>query len=59
LLQLFGPGNNSINIYISFALIILVSMSRMYLGAHSLNQVIQGVFFGFAMVILYQFCGLK
>jgi membrane-associated phospholipid phosphatase len=34
-------------------------MSRMYLGAHSLNQVIQGVFFGFAMVILYQFCGLK
>lgn len=34
-------------------------MSRMYLGAHSLNQVIQGVFFGFLMVILYEFCGLK
>ncbi len=31
----------------------------MYLGAHSLNQVIQGLFFGFVMVILYQFCGLR
>jgi hypothetical protein len=55
----YGTGSNFMNLYISFSLVIFVPMSRMYLGAHSLNQVLQGVFFGSVMVVLYQFCGLK
>lgn len=34
-------------------------MSRMYLGAHSLNQVMQGLFLGFTMIFFFKFCGLK
>lgn len=35
-----GPGKNYFNIWISLAAVILMPISRMYLGAHSLNQVL-------------------
>lgn len=35
-----GPGNSYLNIWISLAAVILMPISRMYLGAHSLNQVL-------------------
>ncbi len=38
--------------------ILLVAISRMYLGAHSLNQVVLGVSLGMAMNVLYYICGL-
>lgn len=59
LVDKYGPGTNNKNIYISLLLIIFVPMSRMYLGAHSLNQVIQGVSLGLIMVCLFAFCGLR
>ena len=39
-------------------IIFLVALSRMYLGAHSLNQVMLGVSLGMAMNVLYYICGL-
>jgi membrane-associated phospholipid phosphatase len=38
--------------------ILLVAVSRMYLGAHSVNQVALGVSLGMAMNVLYYVCGL-
>jgi len=40
-------------------IIILVPISRMYLGAHSLNQVVMGVLMGLSMNLLYFCCNLK
>lgn len=59
LVERFGVGENNRNLYISLGLMIFVPMSRMYLGAHSFNQVLQGVFLGLVMVLLYRFCSLK
>lgn len=42
-----------------FLVVVLVPSSRMYLGAHSLNQVVFGVSMGLAMNCLYFLCGLK
>lgn len=39
-------------------MIILVPISRMYLGAHSLNQVLEGLIFGIFFCLLYVL-GLK
>lgn len=39
-------------------IIILVGISRLYLGAHSLNQIILGIFLGLFMNCLYYICGL-
>jgi len=38
---------------------VVVSISRMYLGAHSLDQVVQGLFLGLSLSILYVHGGLK
>jgi membrane-associated phospholipid phosphatase len=38
---------------------IAVSVSRLYLGAHSLDQVMQGLFMGTSLSILYTQAGLK
>jgi len=48
-------------IYTFFAVFLMVgvSISRMYLGGHSLNQVIQGLFLGISLSCLYCFGGLK
>lgn len=40
-------------------LMVAVSISRMYLGAHSLDQVVQGLFLGLSLSILYVHGGLK
>jgi membrane-associated phospholipid phosphatase len=42
----------------SALLIFLVAFSRMYLGAHSLDQVLLGVCLGMVMNVLYFICGL-
>ena len=42
----------------SSLLIFLVAFSRMYLGAHSLNQVVLGVCLGMLINVLYFICGL-
>jgi membrane-associated phospholipid phosphatase len=39
-------------------IIFLVALSRMYLGAHSLNQVVMGVCLGMVMNVFYYICGL-
>jgi membrane-associated phospholipid phosphatase len=49
----WGTGRKYANIWISIAVVILVPISRMYLGAHSLNQVLQGLVLGLAMCLLY------
>jgi membrane-associated phospholipid phosphatase len=49
----WGIGHKYINIWISIIIVILVPISRMYLGAHSLNQVFQGLAIGLAMCLLY------
>jgi membrane-associated phospholipid phosphatase len=46
-------------IMIAVILTIFVPFSRIYLGAHSINQVLQGLFLGFCMVYLYSWGGLK
>ena len=38
---------------------VTVSVSRMYLGAHSLDQVVQGLFLGISLSILYVYGGIK
>lgn len=53
LLDYKGSGKNNINIWISIAAVILMPLSRMYLGAHSLNQVLEGVLLGLGMCLLY------
>ena len=40
LLDYKGPGPNYIFIWFSLAAVVLMPISRMYLGAHSLNQVL-------------------
>lgn len=54
-LEYFGPGKDFINIWLSLFLAILVPMSRMYLGAHSLNQVLEGLTLGLACCLLFTF----
>jgi membrane-associated phospholipid phosphatase len=55
LLDYKGPGPNYIFIWLSIAAVVLMPLSRMYLGAHSLNQVLEGVLLGLAMCLLYFF----
>lgn len=50
-------GSGPFNIYLSVPVIIafIVPVSRMYLGAHSANQVVQGVVNSFALLVIYRF----
>lgn len=45
--------------FLAVFLMTAVSFSRMYLGGHSLDQVIQGLFLGLSLSILYVHGGLK
>jgi membrane-associated phospholipid phosphatase len=45
--------------FLGIFLMVAVSVSRMYLGGHSLNQVIQGLYLGIALSSLYCYGGLK
>lgn len=58
LMEYRGSGKNMRNIWISILLTIFVPMSRMYLGAHSLNQVLEGLLFGSCFCVLFRL-GLK
>jgi len=40
-------------------MMIMVSVSRMYLGAHSLDQVVHGLFIGIALSLVYVQGGLR
>ena len=55
LLEYNGAGKNFRNVWYSLLLTILVPISRMYLGAHSLNQVLEGLTLGLACCLLYPF----
>lgn len=54
----FPSLNRPLSLIIIGLLVILVPLSRLYLGAHSLNQVILGVCLGMIMNCLYLFCKL-
>lgn len=58
LLEYRGAGRRFRNIWISILLVIFVPMSRMHLGAHSLNQVLEGLIFGMFFCLLFVM-GLK
>jgi membrane-associated phospholipid phosphatase len=45
--------------FLAAFLMLAVSVSRLYLGAHSLDQVMQGLFMGTSISILYTQGGLK
>lgn len=53
LVEHYGQGKYYWRVIVSTFLCVLVPLSRMYLGAHSLNQVIQGLTMGCCMNILY------
>ena len=46
-------------LFLGLFLILGVSISRMYLGGHSLDQVIQGLFLGISLSLLFVHGGLK
>ena len=45
--------------FLGVFLMLGVSVSRMYLGGHSLDQVIQGLFLGISLSLLFVHGGLK
>lgn len=55
ILDFYGVGKNYKNLIVALGLIIFVPMSRMYLGAHSLNQILEGLLLGSTLNILYLF----
>ncbi len=59
IIEFWGLGKKYEYLYTAIALMVFVPMSRMYLGAHSLNQVMQGLSLGFTMIFFFKFCGLK
>jgi membrane-associated phospholipid phosphatase len=52
-IDFYGVGKKYLHLVVSLALLVLVPMSRMYLGAHSLNQVLEGLTLGLAINIIY------
>jgi membrane-associated phospholipid phosphatase len=58
LMEYHEIGRRGLKLALSALMIILVPLSRMYLGAHSLNQVLEGVVCGLAMCIFFRL-GLK
>lgn len=49
-----GVGKGYRNIVYAMVFVVLVPVSRMYLGAHSLNQVLEGLILGTGMCLLYR-----
>lgn len=58
LMEYRGAGKRYVNILYSILMVIFVPMSRVYLGAHSLNQVLEGLIYGTCMCLLFKL-GLK
>ena len=50
-----GPGYYQLGYLFPLVAIVLVPISRMYLGAHSGNQVLMGLTFGLGMCVLYRY----
>lgn len=50
-----GPGFLQLGYLFPLVAIVLVPISRMYLGAHSGNQVLMGLTFGLGMCVLYRY----
>jgi len=50
-----GTGKKKFYLYLWFVVAIGVVISRMYLGAHSLDQVVYGSLIGMSYLIIYKF----
>ena len=50
-----GTGKKKMYLYIWFIVAIGVVISRMYLGAHSLDQVVFGSLMGLSFLIIYKY----
>jgi membrane-associated phospholipid phosphatase len=50
-----GTGKRKVYIFIWAVIAILVVISRMYLGAHSLDQVVFGSLIGLSFLVMYRF----
>lgn len=59
MLEFIDTKKQKIFAFVGAFLMIAVSLSRMYLGGHSLDQVTQGLFLGVSMSILYVYGGIK
>lgn len=55
IVEYLGTGPYNIMLGIPFLMAVFVPLSRMYLGAHSYNQVLQGVVNSFAFLVLYRY----
>lgn len=55
ILEYFGNGKYYQHVLLSIILCIIVPMSRMYLGAHSLDQVLYGLAMGLQVCIFFIF----
>jgi hypothetical protein len=55
ILEYLGTGPYYLYMLIPLSTSFIVPLSRMYLGAHSANQVLQGVVNGFAMLVIYRY----
>lgn len=50
-----GTGKKKINLFIWAIIAVLVVISRMYLGAHSFDQVVYGSLIGMSFLVIYRF----
>ena len=53
--DLFGYGKKYWVAFPLFVLAVMVPISRMYLGVHSLNQILFGLTLGFVSLVLFKF----
>lgn len=50
-----GTGRSRVYLYVWFFMAVGVVISRMYLGAHSLDQVVYGTLIGLAFLVIYKY----
>jgi membrane-associated phospholipid phosphatase len=50
-----GTGKKKVYLFVWAAIAVLVVISRMYLGAHSLDQVVFGSLIGLSFLVIYRF----
>jgi len=55
IIEYLGSGPYHLFLSVPVMLAVIVPLSRMYLGAHSANQVLQGVLNSFALLVIYRF----
>ena len=54
-IEYLGSGPYHLYLSVPAILAVIVPLSRMYLGAHSANQVFQGIVNSFALLVIYRF----